>query len=69
MSKITYYQYNILAKQQLVLILKNIINQTYQQMNNNQELIKIFNRKYNINKDIELMEKHELIDILLKFNA
>jgi hypothetical protein len=69
MAKITYYQYNILAKQQLYLILKNIVDQSYQQMNNNSELIQIFKKKYDINKNIESMDKCELIDILLKFNA
>ena len=69
MSKITNNQFNILAKEQLQLILKNIIDQSYQQMNNNLALIEIFNKKYNIDKNIELMSKEEIIKILLKFDC
>jgi len=69
MSKITNNQFNILAKEQLQLILKNIIDQSYQQMKNNLTLIEIFNKKYNIDKNIELMSKEEIIEILLKFDC
>lgn len=69
MSKITNNQFNILAKEQLQLLLKNIIDQSYQQMNNNLDLIEIFNKKYNIDKNIELMNKEEIIEILLKFDC
>jgi hypothetical protein len=69
MSKITINQFNILAKEQLQIILKNIIDQSYQQMNNNLTLIEIFNKKYNIDKNIELMSKEEIIEILIKFDC
>ena len=69
MSKITINQFNILAKEQLQIILKNITDQSYQQMNNNLTLIEFFNRKYNIVKNIELLNKEEIIEILLKFDC
>ena len=59
----------LMRKNLYLLILKNIIDQSYQQMKNNLTLIEIFNKKYNIDKNIELMSKEEIIEILLKFDC
>lgn len=69
MSKISYNQFNILSKEQLVLILKSIIDQSYNKMNNSNEMIKIFNDKYKIKKNLNEMNKDEIINILLRFVA
>lgn len=69
MSKISYNQFNILSKEQLVLILKSIIDQSYNKMNNSNEMIKIFNDKYKIKKKLNEMNKDEIINILLRFVA
>lgn len=69
MSKISYNQFNILSKEQLILILKSIIDQSYNKMNNSNEMIKIFNDKYKIKKNLNEMNKDEIINILLRFVA
>tara|TARA_B100001248_G_C27393188_1_gene463701 strand:- start:606 stop:815 length:210 start_codon:yes stop_codon:yes gene_type:complete len=69
MSKISYNQFNILSKEQLVLILKSIVDQSYNKMNNSNEMIKIFNDKYKIKKNLNEMNKDEIINILLRFVA
>ena len=67
MSKINYNQLNILSKDQLLNILKNLLNQIYNKIDNDYELVIYYNKKYNINKDINEMSKEEIIQILLKF--
>ena len=67
MSKINYNQLNILSKDQLLNILKNLLSQIYSKIDNDYELISYYNKKYNINKDINDMSKDEIIEILLKF--
>lgn len=67
MSKISYNQFNILSKDQLLNILKNLLSQIYSKIDNDYELITYYNKKYNINKDINDMSKDEIIEILLKF--
>ena len=67
MSKINYNQLNILSRDQLLNILKNLLSQIYSKIDNDYELINYYNKKYNINKDINDMSKDEIIEILLKF--
>lgn len=67
MSKINYNQLNILSRDQLLHLLKNLLNQIYNKIDNDYELIIYYNKKYNINKDINDMSKEEIITILLKF--
>ena len=69
MSKITFNQFNILAIEQLRNILKNIIDQSYERMNNDSKLINLFNKKYKINRKLEEINKEEIISILLLFGA
>ena len=69
MSKITFNQFNILAIEQLRNILKNIIDQSYERMNNDSKLINLFNKKYKINRKLEEINKEEIINILLLFGA
>ena len=67
MSKINYNQLNILSRDQLLHLLKNLLNQVYNKIDKDYELIIYYNKKYNINKDINEMTKEEIIQILLKF--
>tara|TARA_B100001093_G_C26040397_1_gene681959 strand:- start:185 stop:403 length:219 start_codon:yes stop_codon:yes gene_type:complete len=67
MSEINYQQLNILTKEQLLNLLNTIINKAHQSMNNDQELINLFNKNYKINKQLDKYEKGELIDLIISF--
>ena len=67
MSKITFDQFNILTKEQLINIIEKIKTQSYTKMKNNNELIKVFNKKYNLENDLINLSKDDLIKILLNF--
>ena len=67
MSEINYQQLEILSRDQLYNLLKTIIDKSYQSMNNDTELINVFNNKYKINKSLETLEKAELISIIMEF--
>lgn len=67
MSKITFDQFNILSKEQLINIIENIKKQSYTKMENKSDLIKVFNKKYNLEEDLVILSKDDLIQILLNF--
>ena len=67
MTKITFNHLDILSKEQLENILNTVINESYQHMKYNKKLIEMFNKKYDIQKDINKFTKNELINIILKF--
>ena len=67
MTNITFEQLNILTKEQLYNILKTILSKSYQKMNDNIDLINIFNSRYEIPDNIDNISKEDIIKILCKF--
>jgi len=67
MTNITCEQFDILSKEQLLNILKIIIKKSYNKMDNKQELINLFNDRYDIPDNLDILTKNNIINILNKF--